>query len=176
MNCSWFACRVPPKPDTVPVKAVGLFCESSIASTPPLALARKTTLALPPEWTSDGAAADLDDAAVDDRAADDLHHAADAAGEHGAAGIDQRPADYHRAVARGFTMAPALIVPPLTVKFALSSAPTTSDLAAILAPTIALSLLKPSVTIMALAPEVRSVPPLIVELSRMTSAALPLTR
>ena len=45
---------------------------------PPLALARKSTLALPP-LDVDGAAADFDDAAVDDRAADDLHQAADAA-------------------------------------------------------------------------------------------------
>ena len=48
-----------------------------------------------------------------------------------------------------------------------------SDLAAILAPTIALLLVELSVTIMALAPEVLSIPPLIVESLRMTSALPP---
>ena len=51
MNCLWLVWFMPPKPDTVPVKALTLLGESLIAS-PPLPPARKAMLAVPPTSTS----------------------------------------------------------------------------------------------------------------------------
>ena len=51
MNCVWFECPTPPKPDTAPVKAVGSLAVSAISS-PPMPVERKVTLAVPPDSTS----------------------------------------------------------------------------------------------------------------------------
>ena len=51
MNCLWLVWFMPPKPDTVPVKALTLPGESAISS-PPLPIAWKAMLAVPPDSTS----------------------------------------------------------------------------------------------------------------------------
>ena len=51
MNCLWLVWFMPPKPDTVPVKALTLPGKSAISS-PPLPFARRAMLAVPPDSTS----------------------------------------------------------------------------------------------------------------------------